>query len=40
MNLVELRVLEDGGGAEGKTCTVRNGCNCPFGEESKRLIKE
>jgi hypothetical protein len=40
MNLVELRVLEDGGGAEGKTCTVRNGYNCPYGEESKRLIKE
>jgi hypothetical protein len=39
MRLVELRFYEDVGGAEGKSCEVRNKYSCPYGAESEKLIE-
>jgi hypothetical protein len=40
MTLVELRLYEELGGAEGKSCEDENRYNCPHGMESDRLIEE
>ena len=40
MMLVKLRLYEELGGAEGKSCNVKNKYRCPYGEESNRLIED
>ena len=40
MRLVKLRFYEDVGGAEGKSCEVKNKYTCPYGEASEQLIKD
>lgn len=37
--VVELMLYEYIGGAEGKSCEVKNKYKCPYGEESKELIR-
>jgi len=37
--LVELKVYEDVGEAEGKSCSVENRYKCPYGARSKKLIE-
>ena len=39
MSRVELEFLDAYGGTEGKTCSVRNKCLCPYGAKSGALIK-
>lgn len=39
MNYVELRIYEDLGMAEGKSCDVRNKYKCPYGEQANELIE-
>jgi hypothetical protein len=40
MTLVEPRLYDELGGAEGKTCMVENIFMCPYGEESESLIED
>jgi hypothetical protein len=40
VRLVESRLYEDLGGAEGKNCDVKNKYRCPYGEASERLIED
>lgn len=40
MWLVRLRLYEEVGGAEGKSCEVKNRYKCPYGEVSKQLIED
>lgn len=37
---VELRLYDDMGGAEGKSCEVKNKYRCPYGKESEQLIEQ
>lgn len=40
MLLVKLRLYEELGGAEGKSCQARNKYRCPYGEQSEQLIED
>lgn len=40
MKIVELRLYEELGGAEGRSCEDENRYNCPHGVESDRLIED
>ncbi len=40
MRLVKLTFYEDVGGAEGKSCEVKNKYRCPYGEASEQLIMD
>jgi hypothetical protein len=40
MRRVKLRFYEDVGGAEGKSCEVKNKYACPYGEASEQLIED
>jgi hypothetical protein len=40
MRVVKLRFYEDKGGAEGKSCEVKNKYRCPYGEASEQLIED
>ncbi|MGB9854202.1 MAG: hypothetical protein ACPLRY_05280 [Candidatus Bathyarchaeales archaeon] len=39
MNYVELRLYEDLGMAEGKSCDARNKYRCPYGEQANELVE-
>jgi len=40
MLLVQLRLCEELGGAEGKTCETKNEYRCPYAGKSRRLIED